>query len=240
MPSSSHEHVAQRLAALSRYHILDTPPEQDFDDLTFLAAFICDTPMATITLLDAKRQWFKSKMGLTSTETPIEHAFCTHSIEQRAVFTVEDATHDERFSSNPLVTGDPHIRFYAGAPLVTDDGVPLGTICVIDRIPRSLSPQQQQALTALGRQVIRQMEQRRTSRELNNTLLEKEQALRDVRRLQGLLPICAYCNRIRDDRNYWTEIAEYFALHSEMRFTHGICPTCYPRAREDMGLSPEE
>jgi GAF domain-containing protein len=196
--------------------------------------------MATITLLDAKRQWFKSKVGVTSNETPIEHAFCSHSIDQRGVFTVEDAREDERFAANPLVTGNPHIRFYAGAPLVTDDGIALGTICVIDNIPRSLTPQQEQALTALGRQVIRQMEQRRTSRELSTTLEEKEEALKHVQKLQGLLPICAYCNRIRDDKNYWTEISEYFAVHSEMRFTHGICPTCYPKARENMGLPPKE
>lgn len=238
MPSTS-DPVQQRLAALERYDILDTPPEQEFDDLTFLAAFICDTPMASVTLLDAKRQWFKSKLGLEADETPIEQAFCAHTIKQRGVFNVTDARQDERFANNPLVTGDPHIRFYAGAPLWSDDGVALGTICVIDRVPKSLSNQQQEALAALSRQVINQMEQRCMMRKLAQSLVEKEEALRHVKQLQGMLPICAYCQMVRDDQNYWRQVADYFSSHSEMRFSHGVCPNCYPKARADMGLPPE-
>lgn len=231
--------IQQRLAALERYDILDTPAEQEFDDLTFLAAFICDTPMASITLLDAKRQWFKSKLGLEADETPIEHAFCSHTIKQRGVFNVADARKDDRFAKNPYVTGDPHIRFYAGAPLLSDDGVALGTICVIDKVTKSLTKQQQEALAALSRQVINQMEQRRITRDLARALVEKEEAMKHVKLLQGMLPICAYCQKVRDDKNYWREIADYFSTHSEMRFSHGICPHCYPKARMDMGLPPE-
>lgn len=238
MPSSS-DPLDQRVRALERYHILDTPPEQDFDDLTFLAAFICDTPMALITLLDAKRQWFKSKLGVEIEETPMEHAFCAHAIKQRGIFNVSDAQKDERFADNPYVSGNPHIRFYAGAPLVSDDGFALGTICVLDRVPKKLSSQQQEALAALSRQVINQMEQRRMVRQLAQALVEKEEALKHVKQLQGMLPICAYCQRVRDDKDYWREVADYFSTHSEMRFSHGVCPKCYPKARADMGLPPE-
>ena len=240
MHPNSSEELEHRLAALDRYHVLDTPPEQEFDDLTFLAAFICDAPMALITLLDAKRQWFKSKVGVNVTETPIEDAFCTHAIQQHRVFNVNDASRDKRFSRNPLVTGGPQIRFYAGAPLRSYDGVALGTICVIDRVPKSLTDRQQEALSALSRQVINQLEQRRMTRELATALVEKEEALKHVEQLRGMLPICAYCQRIRDDKNYWSEVVEYFSTHSEMRFSHGICPNCYPTARIAMGLPPED
>jgi GAF domain-containing protein len=231
--------LEQRLKALERYHILDTPPEQEFDDLTFLAAFICDTPIALITLLDAKRQWFKSKLGLEEDETPIEHSFCTHAIKQHGVFNVTDAQKDTRFARNPYVERNPNIRFYAGAPLLSDDGVALGTICVIDRVPKTLSNQQQEALSALSRQVINQMEQRRIMRQLAQALVDKEEAMKHVKQLQGMLPICAYCQRVRDDKNYWRQVADYFSNHSKMTFSHGICPNCYPKARADMGL-PEE
>ena len=155
------------------------------------------------------------------------------------MFNVHDAHTDERFASNPLVTGSPHIRFYAGAPLLSDDGAPLGTLCVLDSVPRTITPQQQEALSVLGRQVINQMEQRRMMRELAGALVEKEQALKHVKQLQGMLPICAYCHSIRDDKNYWSDVAEYFSTHSEMRFSHSICPKCYPKARAEMGLRPE-
>jgi PAS domain S-box-containing protein len=156
----------ERLAALRRYEILDTMPEQALDDLTALAGHICDTPIALITLIDEQRQWFKSKLGLSIAETARDISFCGHVIAQSDLFIVPDVMLDERFADSPLVTGDPHVRFYAGAPLVTPDGFRLGTLCVFDRVPRQLSPAQEEALRALSRQVMAQLDLRSQRREL--------------------------------------------------------------------------
>jgi PAS domain S-box-containing protein len=150
----------ERLKTLHEYEIVDTAPEQSFDDITLLASQICDTPMASITLVDENRQWFKSKVGITANETSRNIAFCAHTILQKDLFIVEDAMADERFASNPLVTGKPDIRFYAGAPLITSDGHALGTLCVIDQKPRQLTPLQKSSLEALSREVGAQLELR--------------------------------------------------------------------------------
>lgn len=149
-----------RLAALLRYEILDTPDESAFDDFTHLAAYICQTPIALISLVDDHRQWFKSRLGLDVSETPREISFCAHTIEGQNIFEIHDALQDPRFRNNPLVLGGPHVRFYAGAPLTTPDGYNLGTLCVIDNQPRQLDEAQRGALTRLSRQIMRLFEER--------------------------------------------------------------------------------
>jgi hypothetical protein len=160
------QNETKRLKVLWQYEVLDTVPEEVFDDLTELAARICEAPIALISLVDENRQWFKSKIGVTVSETSRDVSFCAYAIAQSDLFIVPDATQDKRFASNPLVTSEPKIRFYAGAPLITPDGHALGTLCVIDKVPRELRPEQQQALRILARHVVWQLELRRRSREL--------------------------------------------------------------------------
>ncbi len=157
-----------RLIALDKYAILDTDPEQSFDDLTLLASYVCKTPIALISLVDEDRQWFKSRVGMAASETSRDIAFCSTAILQSDVFVVPDALADERFRDNPLVVSDPYIRFYAGAPLINEEGYALGTLCVVDRTPRDLAPDQKEALQALSRLVLAHLEFRR------NLILLKE------------------------------------------------------------------
>jgi len=209
-PLSSRER--ERLHSLGLHRILDTASEQAFDDLTRLAATICEVPISLVSLVDDSRQWFKSHHGLGASETPREQAFCAYAILEPELFIVEDATLDERFADNPLVQGDPNIRFYAGAPLEVADGIRLGTLCVIDRQPRQLTPLQAEALEVLRDAVV--------------TQLELRLAKHDLRSLD-LLPVCAWCRDVRIESpsgNTWKPLHQYVA--EAVPVTHGICPSC--------------
>jgi anti-anti-sigma factor len=172
---------ATRIQALHQYDLLDTPSEEAFDELTRLAAYICGTPIALVSLVDTNRQWFKSKVGLEELETPRDIAFCAHTILQPDVFIVQDALADQRFAQSPLVTDGPQVRFYAGVPLISADGHAVGALCVNDNMPRDLHPDQVEALRTLGRQVMAQMELRRHITTLEQSLAEKEQAAEALR-----------------------------------------------------------
>jgi GAF domain-containing protein len=219
---------AARLEALRQYHLLDTAPEQSLDDVTHLAAYICGTPTALISLVDETRQWFKSRFGLNLTETPREQAFCAHTILQPDLLEVEDARADRRFADNPLVQADPKIRFYAGAPLRTPEGHALGSLCVIDRTPRKLNAEQRDALNRLARLVMKAFEVRRAADAL-------AAATANVKVLSGLLPICSGCKQIRNDQGYWQRVEHYIGQHSEATFTHGLCPDCTKKYFPDPG-----
>jgi len=160
---------AARLESLHQSKILDTDIEEAFDDLTRLAALICGTPTALVSLVDECRQWFKPKVGLDVTETEGNIAFCTHVFLEPDILIIPDVLADERFATNPLVTSDPHIRFYAAVPLIIPKGQALGTLCVIDYVPRVLSPEQVEALRLLGRQVVTHLELRRNLADLVRT-----------------------------------------------------------------------
>ena len=151
----------ERLEALRQYHILDTAAEQVFDEITALTAAVCGTPICLLTFVDKNRQWFKSNVGLPAKETSRNVAFCAHAILQHDLFEVPDALADDRFAQNPLVTGEPHIRFYAGMPLVTPDGQPVGTLCVIDQVPRELTGEQMGKIRALAQSAMLLLEMRR-------------------------------------------------------------------------------
>ena len=161
------ENENERLKALYQYNILDTLPEKEFDSLNRLAAYICDTPIALISLIDDKRQWFKSSIGLNIAETPRDISFCSHALLQNDVFTVKNTLEDTRFQDNPLVMSEPNIRFYAGIPVESSDGYKLGTLCVIDIVPRELTDKQKDALKDLSCQITALLELRLNQKNLN-------------------------------------------------------------------------
>lgn len=178
---------AERLEALRRYRILDTPAEAAFDDIVEITARLCDAPIAVINLIDEHRQWFKAELGLGCRETPRGVSICTHAIMLPDMLVVRDTTLDPRFEGNPLVIGAPHLRFYAGAVLRTPDGRSLGTLCVLDYVPRDLSDPQLDALQAMARQVMAQLELRRTNREQAHLMDRLERAAQDNATLLGEL-----------------------------------------------------
>jgi len=212
------ENELQRINALHRYQVLDTAPEQAFDDITKLASFICQAPVALVTLIDSDRQWFKSKLGIQGSECPREQAVCAHTILEPDTLVVEDLLADNRFSDNAAIKAE-HLRFYAGAPLITPDHYALGAVCVLDRQPRKLTEEQSAALKQLARLVVNLLELRRASAAL-------AEALSSVKTLSELLPICSYCKSIRDDKGYWDRVEGYIQDHTDAKFSHGICPDC--------------
>ena len=171
----------ERLKAIRDLKLLDTPAERDFDELVYLAAHICDVPISLMSIVDADRQWFKASVGLAVRETSRRVSFCAHAIQQRDLFIVEDATRDNRFAENPLVTGDPGIRFYAGMPLVLPDGNAIGTLCAIDIVPRTLTETQESALVVLGKQLVSRVTMRVQQRCLEAALAETEKVAADLR-----------------------------------------------------------
>jgi signal transduction histidine kinase len=174
-----HPNEKERLQALRSYGILDTPIEPAFDDITRIASYVCQTPISIVSLVDEGRQWFKSEVGLGIRQTPIDQSMCAHALLEHSFLEIPDTTKDPRFACNPLVTGAPYLRFYAGALLRTADGLPLGTVCVLDTKPRQLTPEQREVLAALARQVMSQMEFRRA-------LLLSDRLQRNVSRLMAV------------------------------------------------------
>lgn len=171
-----HDKERERIKDLESYSILDTLPESDYDDLTAIAAEICGTKISLVSLIDNKRQWFKSHHGLDASETPREFAFCGHAMnDQDNVFIVQDARRDERFHDNPLVTGEPFVVFYAGVPLISNDGLPLGTLCVIDDKTKLLSQSQINSLKALSHQIMNILNLRKNKLILEKTLISLEE-----------------------------------------------------------------
>ncbi|HEY6168641.1 MAG TPA: GAF domain-containing protein [Verrucomicrobiae bacterium] len=175
----------RRLEVLWQYDVLDTLPETVFDDLTQLAALICHAPVATLSLVDEHRQWFKSKVGVSFTETARDISFCGHAMLHDGLFIVADALKDARFKDNPFVTGEPRIRFYVGAPLNSPDGHALGALCVIDKIPRELTDDQEKALRILGRHVMALLELRRRAIERKRAGSDAAYAPRPARKSPG-------------------------------------------------------
>jgi len=201
----------ERLERLRKYQILDSDFELDYTDIVKLAGYICKAPMALISLVDEKRQWFKASLGIDVRETSRDVSFCAHAILGRDLFVVENAARDSRFSDNPLVTGGLGIRFYAGAPLVTSDNLPLGTICVIDQVPRKILPEEKEALQALSRQVMALLELRvavRKSQENQDRLLLLATVLQEQASLLNLtsdaIVVCDMEHRI----TFWNDAAE--------------------------------
>ena len=210
---------AARLRSLSEYRILGTKPEKAFDNITKMASEICQTPIALISLVDEKRQWFKSKVGLEANETERDISFCAHTILDSKPMVVEDALFHEKFRDNPLVQEEPHIRLYAGFPLQTDINHRIGTLCVIDRIPKSLTNSQYKVMQGLAEQATTLLELRRRSLALMDQFCQMHHA-------QGLITTCSYCKSVRDREGAWQPIEHFLMQHSTLNFSHGICQDC--------------
>ena len=206
----------ERLAVLNRLNILDTEPDPVFDGIVMLAANLFDVPVSLVSLVDTDRQWFKARIGLDDQTTPRDIGFCAHTILGKDVLVVEDATRDTRFGDSPLVTGYPYVRFYAGAPLTIENGVNVGSLCIIDHEPRKIGDTEIECLRVLARSVVAQLRLNR---------LEQE--------WQGMgtrIALCAWCHGVKTDADgveTWKPLHEYVAAIEPV--SHGICPQCANR-----------
>ncbi|MFO7649665.1 diguanylate cyclase [Halomonas campaniensis] len=203
--SAEYEH--QRLQALADYRILDTPEEPVFDDIVELASLICEAPIAVINFIDCHRQWFKSEKGLGVRETPLDISICAHAILQPGLFIVPDTTQDPRFANNPLVTGEPYLRFYAGALLESRDGYPLGTLCVLDYQPRDLTQRQCFALQTLANQVMAHLELMQAHRQQAELIRELEATRDELARHASTDPLTGLLNRRAFEQRLQQEVA---------------------------------
>jgi GAF domain-containing protein len=236
-PASSGRVVRQpapeqaRLDALRRYGILDSEPERRFDDIAKLAAAALDMPIAMVSLVDEDRQWSMATVGIARGEVPRAQSFCTHAITQDWSLVIEDASVDARVHATTLVSGATQARFYAGAPLITPEGHRVGTVCVIDKTPRTLARRELDILSGLARQTIELLEHRLTAARLG----EAQQRLQTM---ATLIPICSHCRKVRDEGNHWLTLERLVQAKTGSRFTHGICPDCvrehYPAAADEL------
>lgn len=213
---------ADRVAALEAYRILDSDPEQAYDDIVELAAAICDVPAAYISFIDRDRQWLKASVGVEDDEFPRDDAICAHTILAPDPVIVEDLTRDPRFRDSPFVATENGLRFYAGAPLVTPEGHGIGSLCVVDVKPRMLTGDQTRTLSSLAQLVMRELELRRTADRLSGILAR-------VRVLAEHVPVCAGCGAMRNDDAYWERLETFLAEEAGSLVTHGICPDCAER-----------
>jgi len=236
-----------RLQNLEDYSVLDSLPEQEFDDIVEIASAVCNAPISLITLLDSQRQWFKAKIGFEKQETPIEQAFCYYAIQNpEQVMVVSDSWQDKRFDGNPLAHGQNPVRFYAGAPLLTREGYALGTLCVIDNVPRQFTPEQERILKILAERVIKQLELRRENirhqRLAAAATLRHEITLQRLLEAQQLAQIGSWDWDLTNNNLYWSpELFRLFGLdaktHPEISFElwqSMVHPADLPLVRETM------
>jgi len=237
--------ATRRATALSKLDVLDTAPEADFDQLVQLAQTLCQTPIVTIGLLDAHREWFRASIGIEATELPIEESFAARVIAGPQILVVPDATKNSRFASLPLVSAPNGVRFLAAAPLLTRDGTAIGALTVMDRLPRlHFSVEQRTALQTVAAQIVAQLTLRQVVRDLALTLCRKYAAKAEAKQLRLLLPLCSECKNVRMDDDYWQAVDEYLSSHTHPTHTHpyhthGICTECREESSSPVSPRPQ-